>query len=200
MSISELGMIVNDNFQKPLNQQLREMKYSGAYIFETSTSFIPDFSGWYKIIVVSAGEGARYTSGSGDAKGGSSGAVAISTLHLDKISYDVKINVWNNSFNQYVASFNDIIECKNAVGSTGGVVTKKGDFNYNGLNNSGRQGASVGVFIPELMRRFSTIENGAMYESGEGVLGYGAGGTLTSLNNSTRYGGGAVIIIPLELE
>ena len=86
MSISELGMIVNDNFQKPLNQQLREMKYSGAYIFETSTSFIPDFSGWYKVIVVSAGSGASFTSGSGDVRGGASGAVAISTLHLDKIS------------------------------------------------------------------------------------------------------------------
>lgn len=199
MSISELGMIVNDNFQKPLNQQIRELKYSGSYIFETSTSFIPDFSGWYKVIVVSAGEGARYTSGSGNAKGGSSGAVAISTLHLDKISYDIKVNVYNRDINNYTTSFNDMIECASS-NSTGGIVTKKGDFNYNGLNNSGRQGASVGVFIPELMRRFSTIENGAMYESGEGVLGYGAGGTLTLLNNTTKFGGAAVIIIPLELE
>ena len=106
---------------------------------------------------------------------------------------------------KYVTSFNNIIECANSTilnSSTnkGGIVTKKGDFNYNGKDNIGTQGSSVGVFIPELMRKFSTTVNGVIYESGEGVLGYGDGGTLTSLNNSTRYGGGAVIIIPLELE
>lgn len=200
MSISELAMLVNDNFKKPLNQQLRELKYSGAYIFRTTTSFIPDFSGWYKVIVVSAGSGASYVSGSGNRRGGASGAVAISTLHLDKISYNIKVNEHNGDSLNDVTSFNNIIECANSNGSKGGIVTKKGDFNYNGLDSIGTQGASVGTFIPELMRKYSSVENGIIYESGDGILGYGAGATLTEYNNSTAFGGSVVIIIPLEVE
>ena len=61
MSIGELALLVNDNFDKPLNQQIREMQYIGSYVFTSSTTFTPDKSGYYKVIVVGAGGAHDYT-------------------------------------------------------------------------------------------------------------------------------------------
>ena len=84
MSIGELAMLVNDNFDKPLNQQIREMQYIGSYVFTSSTTFTPDKSGYYKVIVVGAG-GANDEVGHGyDAiyASGGAGGVAIKNMHL----------------------------------------------------------------------------------------------------------------------
>lgn len=46
---------INSNFKKPINEQIRELKYSGAYLITSSKSFVPEKSGYYKVIVVSRG-------------------------------------------------------------------------------------------------------------------------------------------------
>ena len=193
MSISELAMLVNDNFDKPLNQQIREMQYIGSYVFTSSTTFTPDKSGYYKVIVVGAG-GANDAASDYFASGGA-GGVAIKNMHLlSTQEYTIDIQNGNSTFNKDVAATagGDGHSGFYGVGGAGGTASG-GDFNYDGLwgtvrVNNPPNGGSVGVFIPGLMLPYST-------ETGLGILGYGNGGA-----SRNAAGGAAIIIIPLELE
>ena len=201
--IAELSMLVNDNFDKPLNHQIRELTYSGSYLITASQMFTPDASGWYKIIVVSRGGNSIY------GKGGASGAVSIKTLHLDKhLSYEITIDN-DNSTNAYT-SFQDII-CYNATNSSSSSYGNAGtaiggDFNYNGYVANTIQGKDVGVFIPQLMKatKLTAFEDSEFFDivSGDGILGYGGGQTQYSTANlsKTENKGGCVLIIPIEIE
>lgn len=202
MSLAELGMVVNSNFAKPLNEQARDMKYCGAYVIESSRAFKPDKSGWYKVIAVGASGTPAH--GSSYRSTGGAGGVAIKTIRLDAN------NEYSVSFASGTVSFDGLVQAtkggdgtRNNGGSGGSA--DGGDLNYYGNSgsvqstNTGRlNGASVGVYIPELMRREEkeTV-------SGYGILGYGAsGGVVDTVDDS--YEGtaqkAAVIIIPLELE
>ena len=199
MSIGELAMLVNDNFDKPLNQQIREMQYIGSYVFTSSTTFTPDKSGYYKVIVVGAGGAYDYTGTTGNfcyASGGA-GGVAIKNMHLlSTQEYTIDIERGNSTFNGNLVATaggkGDSFPPSSATGGAGGTASG-GDFNYDGLwgtvrVNNPPKGGSVGVFIPGLMLPYST-------ETGLGILGYGIGGT-----SEAAAGGAAIIIIPLELE
>ena len=200
MSIGELAMLVNDNFDKPLNQQIREMQYIGSYVFTSSTTFTPDKSGYYKVIVVGAGGAHDYTGSSGSAyyyASGGAGGVAIKNMHLlSTQEYTIDIERDNSTFNGNLVATaggdGKAFSTSSATGGAGGTASG-GDFNYDGLwgtvsvNNPPR-GGSVGVFIPGLMLPYLT-------ETGLGILGYGIGGT-----SGAAAGGAAIIIIPLELE
>lgn len=224
MSIGELTMLVNDNFDKPLNQQIRDMKYLPSYLFTSSRSFSVSKTGWYKVIVVGAGgENFIYWNGSVQTiYTGGSGGVAVSTLYLDKNNL-CEIEVHTDGFNtatgyyKFLYEDNDLrayngetaVDRYTDVPGKGGTASG-GDFNYNGLDGSTYRtnaiGTDVGVFIPELMKVKTTImcsDNTAVTAvSGNGILGYGCGsGTYAVKTNSvsTPKASGCVLIIPLEL-
>ena len=198
MSIGELAMLVNDNFDKPLNQQIREMQYIGSYVFTSSTTFTPDKSGYYKVIVIGAGGANDKVGHSGDTTyaSGGAGGVAIKNMHLlSTQEYTIDIKYGNSTFNKELAATaggdGDAYPTRPAGGAGG--TASGGDFNYDGLwgtasNNNPPKGGSVGVYIPGLMLPYST-------ETGLGILGYGIGGT-----SEDAAGRAAIIIIPLELE
>lgn len=198
MSIGELAMLVNDNFDKPLNQQIREMQYIGSYVFTSSTTFTPDKSGYYKVIVIGAGGDYDEVGHGSDTlyASGGAGGVAIKNMHLlSTQEYTIDIKYYGNStFNNELAATagGDGDAYPTEKGGAGGTASG-GDFNYDGLGGTVSvgnppKGGSVGVFIPGLMLPYST-------ETGLGILGYGIGGT-----SEDAAGGAAIIIIPLELE
>ncbi len=217
MSWGEVSKI-NNNFNKTLNEQARELAYAGSYIFESDTTFKPDKSGWYKVIVVgSGGETAVRTPSSSTNYfcSGGSGGVAISTLHLSSAkSYPVEVTGEQSSFNTTIIATagTDGVTGSNYMYGDGGTA-EGGDFNYNGIdgvrkstsvqNGAYGDGVSVGVYIPELMRReVRAAYHDSVYENvigGYGILGYGASGG-SRYGKITPTGEGAVIIIPLELE
>lgn len=199
MSIGELAMVVNSNFNKPLNEQARELAYSGGYLFTASATFVPDRSGWYKVIVVSSGGDGYITKN----RQGSSGGVAIRTISLKNSEiYSIQYTSSDISFEDMTCT-----HAKNATTSASGSAgtATGGDINYNGLQGStgaGKVGADVGVFIPELAKTNVVTKEGNTYESGYGICGYGCGQTVYSgeYDCQTPNKGGCVLIIPLELE
>ena len=216
MSIAELSLLVNNNFEKPLNEQVRDLKYFGSYLFVNDTSFSPDKSGWYKIICV--GKGGATQIGSEGGNYGGSGGVAISTLNLISTeSYKITISTHQHnasSFDEKIFAYGggDGSYSGNGVGG----VASGGQFNYNGLSGSSATssaGADVGVFIPELMKNKELITSSTLtgqtyssthsISSGFGILGYGGGqgGRKLSQYNSilSPISTGCVLIIPLEL-
>lgn len=205
MSLAELGMIVNSNFSKPLNEQAREMKFCGSYVIENSQSFKPQKTGWYKVIVVGAG-GASDSVSEATASGGA-GGVAIKTLKLNLgETYEIEVTKFRSRFNSIVAFSGGDGKAKSSggAGGTGGTASG-GDYNYtgnDGVSNaySYSSAASVGVYIPELMKKNSYMtSSGYFIDSGYGVLGYGASGKRYK-EAEMQSQPGAVIIIPLEVE
>lgn len=200
MSIGELATVVNSNFNKPINEQIRELAYSGSYLITGNRNFSPSKTGWYKIIVVSSGGDAYEAKG----RSGSSGGVAIATRRLDKN------NTYTITKTGSEIAFDDII-CINAKNSTssayGAIGTASGgDMNYDGSFGTSSGGADIGVFIPQLME---TTKNTYAYdsayimvESGLGILGYGGGQTIYNedIQVVSPNKGGCVLIIPLEFE
>lgn len=204
MSIGELALLVNDNFDKPLNQQLREISYVGAYLFTNSATFRPDTDGIYKIIVVGAG-GETYVSDSYCSTGGA-GGVAIKTMQLYSSQlYDVVCNRSLSSFNGDIIG-NAGKDGDRRVTALGGSASG-GDMNFKG--NDGTEaaasnivGASVGVFIVELMERLSAVDTDdsgypVNVHTGYGILGHGASSEVAS-RVSMDANGGCVLVIPLE--
>lgn len=213
MSISEIAMLVNDNFNKPLNVQMRELSYVGAYLFENSTTFTPDNSGWYKIIVVGAGGDGDVDYGTANnyyGASGGSGGVAIKTMHLLKEqSYQVEVSNSQSSFDGTIVA---------TAGTDGyaSVSTRRpgdrgiaigGDFNYNGQDgatdiNATAEPRNVSVYIPGLMEKTQKIYTSDIYGAtytGYGILAHGASG---GSDRYTEVSGqpGCVLIIPLEIE
>lgn len=202
---------INSNLNLSLNEQMRQLAFSGAYLFTQSASFKPDKSGYYKVIVVGGGAEYKYN------YLGGSGGVGISTLQLDKsASYQIEIDTKGN------AVFNSLITATKgkSKGSTSSSVASGGtssgaDFNYSGLNGeycsdtkgSVYNGTDVGVFVPELSRCSTNTVcfDGEAYtvNSGNGILTYGASGGYVYASSSDIYeqppGGACVLIIPLEL-
>ena len=54
MSWGEVGRL-NNNFKKPLNEQMRDMQYKPLRIITSTTTYKPEKTGLYKIICVGAG-------------------------------------------------------------------------------------------------------------------------------------------------
>lgn len=225
MSIAELATVVNSNFTKPLNEQARELAYAGSYLFVSSRSFIPDKTGWYKVIVVGAGgesDSHNPSNGTNYLATGGSGGVSISTVHLKSSeTYSIEVESTQSSFNNIMiatAGTAGIAYPSSSRDAGDGGIASGGDFNYSGLSGNitsfnyydlrGLAGSDVGVYIPELMRRETIavsytnsndqINTGQLY-SGYGILGYGASNG-EGYANVTPIKGGCVLIIPLEFE
>lgn len=215
MSISDIAMLVNDNFNKPLNVQMRDLAYNGSYLITSSTDFSPDKSGLYKVICVGQGGTSK------DKHYGGSGGVAIKTMHLDSSEiYPIVVDLIKTSFNGTIIANrggDGYPSSSDYLGRGEGGTAVGGDFNYTGTSGEGvsdGEGADVGVFIPGLMNApemvlaeySSTVSYNSSYtiRSGYGILGYGGGqGGSVTANYSFRVGihkGGCVLIIPLELE
>lgn len=174
---------------------------------------------------------------------GSAGGVAVKTLELNKgTSYTITIEDPPTTYtasSTNKTSFGDIMYATTGgMGDTKNVTTHQlpnggvgsgGDYNFSGESGQvvtyspGMRtiiGASVGCYIPELMRdnsAFSTaISDGTIYgtpnaKSGLGILGYGSSQGYAAYVKSSSNGGvlgpvttpkkgGCVLIIPLETE
>ena len=199
--------------KKPLNELIRDTRCLPFRIITADTTYVPEKTGWYKVICVGAGSGcyARTVSPYHNASG-ASGGVAIKVIRLvAETNYSVLVGT--------DASFNNIMTATGGTNpkqaqssftpSVGGTATG-GDYNFNGSSGeSGSdstsakiyQGASVNVSLTELTP-IPTALGGVT--NGDGVLRYGGGGSLQRIDaNNVVKGDGqpaAVIIIPLEME
>lgn len=208
MSISDIGLLVNSNFNKPLNEQIRDNQWQGGYVFSetsnTTISFTPDKSGYYKIIAIGAGgvgDGTRLADNDYRVCTGGSGGVAIKTMKLlSSQSYTISFTYGaaNVSFNNILSATRGTDgDARNRDPGSGGTASG-GDFNYNGISgqyigeSASLTGPGVGVFIPGLSQR----ESG----SGNSIFGYGNGGSYSYSDGSGYTGPAAVLILPLELE
>lgn len=208
MSISELAVVVNDNFTVPLNRQMRDNRFLPARIIESTQDFVVERSGWYKIICVGAG-GDSYLTVNTKYTGGA-GGVSISTKHLNSgESIQVSFDNGSVSVPQYGMTASVGEDAKISRGGYGGTASG-GDDNYTGQNGkkasdaSNNNGAGVGVYIPELniqnIESVTTEDGVETVGLGFNILGYGRSATIASsygADESTR-GGSACIIIPLE--
>ena len=210
----EITKMVNDNHNIPLNVQAREIMFRPAQIIESSMSYTPSRSGWYKVIVVGKG-GSTY--GSYDDIGiGGSGGVSISTLKLlSTESYQITSSYGTFSFGDMTATYGE--DGTYSKGGNGGTATG-GQENYPGLKgnltsggNNSVHGQDVSVYIPGMMERNQASEGYVSYRneesyyvtaySGNGIMGRGASGGYAqnrSASVTTESQPGGVIIIPLE--
>ena len=168
MSISELSMIVNDNFDVPLNQQIRNNRFLPARIITQTTDWVVERSGWYKIICVGAGGHSDFNDDYGEpyySGTGGSGGVAIKTKHfVSGETVLVEINGADCNCEGISAGGGGDADVNEDPyhGGTGGIATG-GDENYPG--NAGKYGrmdtpypqmlrvedsVPVSVYIPEL--------------------------------------------------
>lgn len=219
---------INSNMKKPLNEQMRDIKFQPIRIVTATGTYTPEKNGIYKVICVGAGgNGAStctssyYTSSSG---GG--GGVSIKTLKLlTSSTYNVTVGTtasfsYGSDSITATAGGNASSGTGSATGGKGGTASG-GDYNYPGNDGTGSKGnrvynvpGSVGVHIGDLSRStnaWCTIVNGC-YELkyGDSILGYGGSGNgFCNLESSSSGGYGsqsttglpaAVIIIPLEME
>ena len=215
MSISDIAMLVNDNFNKPLNAQMRDLAYNGSYLITSSIDFSPDKSGLYKVICVGRG-GDSDSGGYTSSYHGGAGGVAIKTMHLNSSeTYPIVVASNKSSFNDTIIANcggNGFHDSSGYYKYGEGGTAVGGDFNYTGTSGEvvpDGKGADVGVFIPGLMQapemvivKFSsTSSSNSSYiiRSGYGILGYGGGQGQKGLDSGISEGG-CVLIIPLELE
>lgn len=212
MSISEIAMLVNDNFNKSLNVQMRELAFNPMYLITSGTSFTPEKSGWYRIICVGKSGGGSFSSSK--QYGGGSAGVSISTMRLDSsITYPMTISTsptTASSFDGTMMAYGGGNATASAYGD-GGTATG-GDYNYNGKSGAEMtedslysiQGADVGVVISGLYDIIGSAHSGKYSAyTGRGICGYGGGqggmGGDTIISSSIKPTG-CILIIPLELE
>ena len=207
---------INSNMNKPINEQIRESVYKSIRVIKSTSTFVPEKTGIYKIICVGAG-------GDGDYKGanmasmgisGAGGGVAVKTLQLSKTSsYDISIG----DASSFKVSENYSIVATNgnngsSINEIRGGTASGGDENYTGTNgttvsagNSFPLAGSVGIFIGELYReQTGTVMLGSslsktdslkscVYNCGGSLLGLGGGGTGAGFYTDDGYSGGVKI-------
>lgn len=219
---------INSNMKKPLNEQIRGTVCLPMRIIASSTTYVPEKTGWYKVICVGAGGSCGAYSNASTASGqkiatGGGGGVAIKTIRLSSAqSYNVTVGT--------TASFGSILSA--TAGGSGSVTSSStnygtggtasgGDYNFTGCSGTGGSGSSkvgvcfaaggTGVAITELSRTVkSGVIKGDSYVEiayGESILGYGSGAPGFVYVSGTNYSyytataqSAAVIIIPLEME
>ena len=210
---------INSNVTKPLNEQLRDMKYQPIRIITATGTFTPEKTGLYKVICVGAGGKGYANSGSTDGVSGGAGGVAIKTLRLlSTVSYDVTVST-TASFAYDGTAITATSGTKGTSSNNGGAggTASGGDYNYPGGagDDDGSSGVSatpgsVGVHLDGLSRSMSTwvtlSGNVCELRYGDNILGYGGGGNgvyisgSTSVSSTTEGLPAAVIIVPIEME
>lgn len=125
---------INSNMKKPINEQLRDMKYNPIRVITATGTYTPEKTGTYKVICVGkGGDGAVDKTSSPNnyrAAAGGGGGVAIRTMRLSRgTSYSVTVST--------TASFADGSTIVTATGggsatSRSGGTASGGDSNYSG--------------------------------------------------------------------
>lgn len=214
---------INSNMKKPLNEQLRDMKFQPIRVITSTGTYIPEKTGIYKIICIgSGGDGAYAQTGSNlGSSGGGGGGVAIKVMKLtSSVSYSVTVST-TASFAYSGGAITATSGGAAFSGKSAGVggTASGGDYNYVGEAgsssssfNTGVRAGSVGVVLTDLTRshyRTNALRNGTAttYLVCDGILNYGGGGTvLVDSYNSTYVANtvaplpAAILIIPLEME
>ena len=163
MSWSEVFKI-NSNMKKPLNEQMRDMKYNPMRVITSSMSYTPEKTGLYKVICVGAGGGSK-TSVSGNASyayinSGGAGGVAIKTIRLTAgTTYSVTVSTTASFGTMLTATAGETPDNDNFYSASGGIASG-GDYNYTGGKGTNSKnivsstdtikGGDVGVFISDL--------------------------------------------------
>lgn len=208
---------INSNMKKPINEQLRDMKYQAVRIITTTTTYKPEKTGMYKIICVGKGGDGGYESVSNASfygLSGGGGGVAIKTMRLSSsTNYSVTVGT-TASFAAGSTTITAIAGSPSTSVSSGtvgaGGTASGGDYNFSGT--TGRRiaaefnapvGGSVGVWIDGLSNTpaphvGTLIEaSGASplvycigYAYGDSILNYGGGGTGAGFYTSSTYRGG----------
>lgn len=210
---------INSNMKKPLNEQLRDMKYQPIRIITATGTFTPEKTGLYKVICV--GAGGKGDGGSSDGVSGGAGGVAIKTLRLlSTVSYDVTVSTTASfAYDSTAITATSGTKGTSSNGGGAGGTASGGDYNYPGGagDNDGSRGVcatpgSVGVHLDGLSRsvsKWAALEGGLVCELryGDSILGYGGGGNGVYVSGSTQSSHAnteglpaAVIIVPLEME
>lgn len=214
MSWSEVSKI-NNNFKKSLNEQLRDNRFMGYYLFPlsgwgTETTWTAPEDGWYKVFCVGAG-GDNYTIDIYQSRYIGSGAVSVKTYYISKgETFAIGHKVFSG-WTYPCAYFDDSQRAEDAgeyEGGSGSAVkiahAYGGDYNYDGqvgIYTNG-VGVDVGVSVTELS---SAVEKQAIYsaltyqgntpntetvsetiKSGVGILGYGGSVAYKLMNYSPQ--------------
>lgn len=209
MSWAEV-MKINDNVTKPLNEQLRDLKFQPIRVITTTGTYTPEKTGLYKIICIGAGGGStRNSAGSSSvssvyANSGGAGGVAIKTIRLTSgTAYSVTVSTTASFGTELTATAGETPD--SGSGSLGkdvqaaGGIASGGDYNYTGgkgndsdsITSLGEtiRGGDVGVFISDLYQQnylWETTSNdvGVMRPYGASILGYGGGACTTQYKTS----------------
>ena len=62
--------IINDNFKVPLNTQIEKIGIVRSWLFETTTTWTPPYSGKYRIFCIGAGGDGEHRYGGGAGRKG----------------------------------------------------------------------------------------------------------------------------------
>lgn len=172
--------IINDNFKVPLNTQIEKIGIVRSWLFETTTTWTPPYSGKYRIFCIGAGGDGEHRYG-----GGAGGAGMLDTVLSSTTSYNITVGS-TASFGNLISatsggdgddnngngaagtvSGTGVVDLGSSAGSrTGGSIN--GSFCLGGtwLNSTGGKGESGG------------------YSGGNGLFG-GEGGDGSPDNNGT---------------
>lgn len=173
--IDELALLVNDNFTKPLNQQIRDYSLMPMWLFTASTTFTPTKTGIYRIICVGAGGqgGSTISGGSGNKGGGGAGGIVIGIKSLNKdTSYNITVSN-NASFGNLMTAYagGNATYSREVIPGTGGSGSGDDCTIYPGNNGSTYKGGDVGIFSL-------------------GMVGFGGAGYSDSRSSGQGGGGG----------
>lgn len=208
---------INNNFSKSLNEQMRENRFMGAYLFTSSATWTVPQNGWYKVVCVGKPGTTSSSFSSSNVSNfnvniGGAGGVAIKNYEFTKnANYPITINGAQSTFNVTL-----IANAGNSNG-TGGTASG-GDYNYQGTSGGSEttyvnsshvaefNGADVGIYIPEICFSVSkqghcsyaempqtASSSGYLYtadfeaSSGIGILGYGASSGFAAGNVGYSY-------------
>ncbi len=205
---------INSNMGVPINEQIRNNRFLPIKIIDSTGTYTPEKSGYYKVICIGKGGDSYVKKRSGsnnyyDVSLGGAGGVAIKTYHLNNTqSYTINITT-DVTFNSELSATRGTSGSSISSGAAG--TATGGDYNYTGLTGEGYttpgdnfDGASVGCYIAELSKNFMFSSGGVTVSSGTGILNYGySGGIIVTADNDMivqSSGGCACIIIPLEYD
>ena len=182
MSWAIVKRSINDNIQKPLNQQIKDYNLMPMWLFTGSTIWTPPKKGEYRIICI--GKGADSLDGSYHT-GGAAGGVVIAILKLSVQAYTLTIGtdaLFSNIMGAYGGQPRTSSNQKStAGGGFGGILYQSSDIPAGTIT-----GGDTAIYMLGMRS-----EGGNRYDDNIGGGGGGFGGGGGSYNGSFKGKGGA---------